>query len=254
MSSNANHAFDRFEKIVLLSSIVTKARVPKTVSELNRVGITDFSTYIDTPSPFLDRLYLGNSRIFAPWCKKNISAIRVSFAHYKAIASAYYDGLSSILVFEDDVRFLKDVSAINEAIASLPDGFTIALFDHNTGSDESAALYEHYFPAPSNRHHLHHEWKPLAFHVNAATAYALSRQGMKTLLGFYDVPPAKIHHIDFYQSPKFYPRQTSFLYSPPIAIQDISTNTPTNSTPDNLSIYHATRQKIFGNLSDYNLS
>lgn len=256
MLNNANPAWNRFGAIVLLTSTNTKKRLERTIPELHRVGITDFSTYTDTPSPFLDRLYFNYRHNFAPWCRNHITSVRVSFAHYKAVSSAYYDNADSALIIEDDIRFLKDVSAVAEAVKSLPPDFTFALFDHGmSGRDDGERKYMEYFGPPKNGEaRPAHEWKHLAFHVNYATAYAMSRQGMKLFLDFYDRPKHKTHHNDFYQSPEFYPRQTSFLSAPPIAIQDISTGTPTNTPLQNLSKYHDKRQRVFGNLADYNLS
>lgn len=253
MLNNENPAWNRFDAIVLLTSTKTKKRLDRTIPELHRVGITDFSTIIDTPSPFLDKLCTTGANLFSKWCREHISSIRVSFAHYKAVSSAYYGGANHALFLEDDVRFLKNAEDVANAAASLPEAFVFALFDHvpKNGDPNYPAFFAG-LPFDENGK-PNHQWRNLEVRSVCATAYALSKDGMKTFLDFYDRPTEKIHFNDFYQSPDYFPKEHSFLSTPPVAIQCLDTGTETNTSRNGLSRYHSTRQQIFKNLSDYNI-
>lgn len=253
INDNANPVWNRFDAIVLLTSTKTQKRLEHTIPELRRVGITDFSTIIDTPSPFLDKLYTTGTHLFSKWCREHISSIRVSFAHYRAVSSAYYGGADHALFLEDDVRFLKNTENVANAVASLPNDFVFALFDHvpKNGDPNYPAFFAN-LPKDENSKPIH-QWCTLDVRSVCATAYALSRDGMKTFLDFYDKPAEKIHFNDFYQSPDYFPKERSFLSSPPVAIQCIDTGTETNTSRKGPSRYYISRQQIFKNLSEYNI-
>ena len=93
------------------------------VRELKRVGISDFHRIWNPDSRFIDRL---RAVLPASGCVRNPGSFRCLFGHYTAMKSALDLGVSTMLMLEDDVRFIKDVQFLHSALSSVPDDFHFA--------------------------------------------------------------------------------------------------------------------------------
>lgn len=102
-------------------------------------------------------------------------------AHYRAVRTAYFLGCRSILVLEDDVRFIRDVGKLADAIDALPTNADLALFDWV----ERGKWTPEGVDALENAPFVRTPWKRFT-DLRSAACYALSRDGMEALLDLVD--------------------------------------------------------------------
>lgn len=101
-------------------------RVDSFWREIHRVGMTNVDEFWTSESPYerfihaairKNRLIAGSPR-----------ALSVTLKHLNMAKVALERGAESMLVLEDDVRFLRDVDRLAEIVGALPDGYDIAMF------------------------------------------------------------------------------------------------------------------------------
>ena len=252
MISQNHPIFNKFDSIFLITSHTTRNRIPAVTAELNRVGINSFSKYIDFPSPFFKILRQSINKWFSPYLKTSPTHWNVTLAHYLVVAQAYYLGAEHALFMEDDVRFLKDPNILYNALEQLPDAYMIALLDHSY-AEVSINQYNNFFKREFSSPWTHFPNFPL----RCATAYALSRDGMQKFIRLLD-SSRPLRHNDYFFSTQFFPKEYSYVATPPVAIQKIpdkfdKVNNPTNSNLNALKQYHIYRNRLFNNLDMYNI-
>ena len=86
-------------------------------SELERVGLSDADRQWNFPSP-LDKVLLRNLG-HIPSIERG-GYMNCTMGHYRAISTAYHMGCRSVLIMEDDIRFLVDIGEIEKALESIP--------------------------------------------------------------------------------------------------------------------------------------
>jgi hypothetical protein len=137
------------------------ARLPGLTEEFRRVGLLDsgiFRWMRTFPNPWEKRLIEARPDLWRGGPNKtSVSFLNLGFASMRAMREALADGCKRVLFLEADIRFLKDLSAIKDALDAIPDGFDVVQFDKfdlwSVTPDEYAAKVErqsvnaHYFDA-----------------------------------------------------------------------------------------------------------
>jgi len=187
-------AWDRFGHVGVVCYTGYINRFSRLEEELSRVGISDYQTYWDFPSPYKEAL---KSKITKTSFVAKNGAFSIAMNHYRAIATAYHLGKSSVLVMEDDICFLKDLKVLQEVIYDLPDDFDIAMLDHNKPSAMPVREYVGQFDKSRKISRHWHSFDCLT----SSGCYALSRRGMESILSKMEMPAkgqAKLFHNDYY--------------------------------------------------------
>lgn len=179
--------WDRFDRKVVLYFTGNKdTRVPGMERELKRVGLDDADRQWQFPSP-LDNVLLRSIRHIP--CVEKKGFFNSSMGHYRAIATAYHLGCSSVLILEDDIRFLSDLKEIDKFVDSIPQNYDVALLDlfagwmKNTTPETLKSLRE--------KRRANENWASFD-EMRSLGCYALSRKGMqKMMFAFEAVETAK---------------------------------------------------------------
>ncbi len=169
--------WDRFARKTMIYFTGNKTtRVPSMETELARVGLADADRQWQYPTP-IDRLLLRSMR-HIPSVEKG-GFFNASMGHYRAIATAYHLGCPSVLVMEDDIRFLKDASLIAEAVDALPADYDVALLDLFAGwmKNVDANTVKKW-----REERKVNEWWAEFDEMRSMGCYALSRRGMERLM------------------------------------------------------------------------
>lgn len=173
--------WDRFDRKVMLYYTGNRlTRTPQMENELDRVGLGCADRQWQFPSP-IDRVLLM-SMAHIPSCERG-GYFNCSMGHYRAIATAYHLGCESVLIMEDDISFLKDLSKIQEIVEDLPDDYDVAMLDSfaiamkNVNADTVRQLRD---GRRVSRH-----WAEFD-ELRSCACYALSRRGMARMKFCYE--------------------------------------------------------------------
>ena len=191
--------------------------------ELERVGLdalpiwqfpSPVYTFLQTCLPGLDRGMAGNMGYF-----------NSGFGHYRAWKTCRGLGARHCLVVEDDVRFPRDLDALERGLASLPADYDIAMLDKIKcahASDEDIASF---LASPASR--ICDGWirpwggcGPRSF-----AAYMLSEKGMDALIARFESsvsvrPKYKLRVVDGFVSHNWLHADVNIcLAHPNLAIQ-----------------------------------
>lgn len=212
----------RFEfKAVISYAGYSKARHDLVRAELERVGLGAAQTFWTAKTPADEVLLqqVPHNRML----EATPGMFNSLLTHYRAIKTAYQLGCESVLVMEDDVRFLKDCEAIKRAVLVLPEDYDLALFDwwHRAKAtpEEWDALRAAPFVACCC-------WKRFT-DLRSAACYAMSRRGM---IGFIDLVEGAIRKLSGYKlkiTDQFWPhmaanRLNCYCAWPNVAVQGYS--------------------------------
>jgi len=172
--------WDRFDRKVVLYFTGNKdTRVPGMEKELARVGLEDADRQWQYPTP-LDGVFLRSVR-HIPCLEQKIGLFNATMGHYRAIATAYHLGCESVLIIEDDIRFLKDKSDIEDSVAAIPEDYDMALLDsfYRTWGDKKANSSE--MSSWRDGRKANDLWSEFDM-LCSGGCYALSRRGMKRMM------------------------------------------------------------------------
>lgn len=265
MTNNANPAWNRFDRISVVSYIGSSDRMPALENEFHRIGISDFHISHDFPNPYRRFLWKSMLRqnLLSNYVKDAEKAFYITIGHYTQIAHAFHSNVKNILIFEDDVCFLKDESRVAAIVSSLPDDFDFAFLDHFP-SIYHTTLNAQYKAILAKAHAENKNWakinSPVKFRSSAA--YALSRQGMKRLLDLMDMPFAEhpkiktLHQIDWYNEynilvpPQGHHPLNIYMSVVQPAMQRIPTGAA-NSNPETIDVATKERETLVQR-SEYN--
>ena len=192
--------WDRFEKKYLTCYTQYYDRYAALQKEFYRIGMRDVEVLWDFPSPYRNIL-LDNVPMTSFCKKKNLFFIGQS--NYRAIATAYYLGAQSVLIMQDDIRFLKDTTLLQKIIEGLPADYDLAMMNHMKPSSMSMPEYASIFKQPK----INGYWVRFR-ELTSSGCYAMSRKGMERYLRAYEKPAicnsgAILYHDDFYYQQKF---------------------------------------------------
>lgn len=169
-----------FDRVYVIHYIPYEERLEHLRSELARVGLLDSPvlrwkyTY-DTP--FQQVLY-KDPDIMKPDPKQNpnfhLNAVKVALAHYSVMKECLgQEDVRRILIMENDITFLKDLSLMETVIEELPNYADVVLFDKVV---VGKPLYDKYIsegPVRDTEHYYRY-----LFSVYLASCYAVSRKAM----------------------------------------------------------------------------
>ena len=201
--SHIREAWKLFDRVYLICCHKYNNRLAYIKNELQRVGIDNYFEMMDNPDPFLE--FLQPKLPYRRRFQKN--TFRCGYNHFRAISDAYFSGLQSVLLVEDDIVFLNDLTVLRNILLALPSDFDIALFDktYAEGSRDTNSNYR---------------WG--RFDVFRSTGcYALSRKGMERFLHCVrrDLKNKSLKTIDQYWNKTDFHGLNRFAVFPNAAIQ-----------------------------------
>lgn len=215
IQNSHNSPFDRFDYIACICFTGYLERQKSIVEEFKRIGILERVNFFwDFPSPYITKL----SSIV---CKSRYhqKMFPIGYNNYRAIKTSFELGYNSILVMEDDIRFLKDVTWIGKAIRELPYDYEIAMLDKNFPTREFTEYICTHKRIEETRNI---EWKNFScFHSSGC--YSLSRRGMEKFIRAYefDGDRRRMKNNDEYFNCKVFDYKKMYAAFPNIAIQGI---------------------------------
>ncbi len=122
---------DYFDRIYCFSFLPNAARRMAMERELARVGIRDsgiFSFAYTSPDPW-ERHIAANAPLLCAESETNRGFVNLGLATARILREALGLGHRRILLLEDDVRFLKSLPSIAEALRSAPWDWNLIQFD-----------------------------------------------------------------------------------------------------------------------------
>lgn len=143
------------------------------LAELQRVGL-DAEIVWGFPSPYRDLIlaHIPHEGVLAA----RPGAWGATLCQYAAIKTAYERGQDSVLIMEDDCRFLQDVSAVARGLLSAPSDWGILMLDYFA---EVPAGGDHSEPVNG--------WLRVS-QARSTACYALRRKAMERLIDMYESP------------------------------------------------------------------
>lgn len=214
--------------------------------ECSRVGMQRVGIMWDFPSPFRDILL--KSVKMTSFCKqKNLFFIGQN--NYRAIATAYHLGARSVLVMQDDIRFLKNTDLLEAIVESLPSDYDLAMFNHMKPRRMSMEEYTSIF----KKKKINSFWVRFS-ELTSSGCYAMSRKGMFRYIKAYEssvVSGGKqtLSHDDFYYQKKFMGNDANLYVAVPAP--SIQTICGSNGAHSDLLPYFQRNEKIGIRQEDY---
>lgn len=182
--------WDAFDYVGVVCYTGYKDRAKELMKELQRVGL-DGKAHLhwDVPSPFRDRLFSAVKK--SPFCSRG-ACFYMMVAHYNIIKVAYELGSKSVLVIEDDIRFLKDCTKIDELLSAIPFDFDHLMLDRNKLSNQERSD----FSKIGERKMGWYQFSELG----STGCYAMSRRGMKRYIELVeeDIVNGMVRNPDYY--------------------------------------------------------
>lgn len=166
--------WERFDRKVVLCYTGYIDRYNTVRDELARVGLKDVEFIFDFPSPLKAIL---QSHIPTNQFTSQIGPFSCCMAHYSIAKQTYELGYDNVLVMEDDIRFLNNISLINEIVRALPDNYDYAQFERAKPFRMPIETYIALKDAPVTNKY----WRPFS-DLRGGGCYAMSRKGMKHII------------------------------------------------------------------------
>lgn len=118
-----------FSRVYCITHLPYAYRLPRLVAELKRVGLLDsgiFEIRYTTPGAYDKTILDGYTK--HKICQ-NTKYLNQALEREKIIKEARLLGYERILILEDDVAFLKDLSLLDSIFSAIPDGYEFVQFD-----------------------------------------------------------------------------------------------------------------------------
>ena len=177
----------RFDYVGVVCFSRYQMRLALLKEELKRVGLLSRAAFhIDFPNPFEEKLI----SVLPFTNKRTQKAFHCGYNNYCIIKRAFEMGCKSVLVIEDDVRFLKDVELLGRCIQSLPEDFDLAMFDKNWPAKEFAECRESIISKKVNPYWISFD------RFFSSGCYAMSRKGMERFIEAYQNGAFKDRRLD----------------------------------------------------------
>lgn len=179
--------------------------------ELLRVGL-EAEVLWSFPNPF--------ERALAKSLKMGFDSaayLNMDMSHYRAIKTARELGAKSLLIMEDDCRFLKDVSRLEEGLSALPQDYDVAMLD---SFNYWCYREEEHRKLLSGR--VNDWWCRCAVKRCSTACYALSGKGIERFVELYEaaaVGKEKLLVCDQYFEERWLKGLNFYCAFPNLAIQ-----------------------------------
>ena len=122
-----------FDRAYSFHFVNDAARLPGITEEFRRVGLLEsgmFRWVTTYPNPWEKRLIEAMPKVWPQGASKTaVGFLNLGMASMRALREARHDGCRRVLFMEDNIRFLRDLGAIADALNAIPDGFDIVQFD-----------------------------------------------------------------------------------------------------------------------------
>lgn len=169
-----------------------KDRAAPVMEDIRRIGIAPEQIW-QFPTPF-DK-YFSDSVPHIGHFDRHPGWANNWFGHYRAMKTAYELGAASVLIMEDDCRFMLDRAKVDEIAADLPVDFDLALFDHFYPShwgENGKSTYAEWCSRRVTKY-----WHPFNGGLFSAACYMLSRRAMARLIWLHEsvIDPATPHRM-----------------------------------------------------------
>lgn len=179
-----SNPWDRFDCKVVLGFTGLQERIPLLKAELERIGMPGAVVDWNVPNPYETFNFPFKNYKCSKWLLDHKAHMSTTLGHYRIVREALDLGQEHILVMEDDVRFLNDIDLLNDIVASLPDDYDLALFDHFCPGKVSGS--KEYYEALGRSVKSGH-WGVMP-DCRSAGCYALSRRGMDHFIRILQSP------------------------------------------------------------------
>ena len=171
-----------FEECYLINLVERKDRYKYMVNQFKELGCDDeiqIFHVVKHPDWYLNRFLKGmnNTLPWQGWIDVP-SAISCQREHYTLIKSAYLREVESIMIIEDDCGFLKDRRELEKYFNNLPSDWDILRINCLRGPKT-----QQYIEDFKDKYSY---WYPQITMLWGTGAYALSRNGMKYILDWYE--------------------------------------------------------------------
>ena len=169
------------DKAYLLCFTGYKDRAASVLADIHRIGVSPEQIW-QFPTPFDKHFsdsvpHIGHFDSHPGWANN-------WFGHYRAMKTAYELGASSVLIMEDDCRFLQDKAKVDEIASDMPADFDLALFDHfypSNWGEKGKVAYSEWCSRRVNKY-----WHPFDSGLFSAACYMLSRRAMARLIWLHE--------------------------------------------------------------------
>lgn len=175
--------WDRFDHKAVLMYTGHPARTDSIRAECDRVGLVPYESW-DAPSAFNAAFSRSIPAIGCMTSGRRPGFFPVTLHHYRIIRTAYELGCRSVLVLENDIRFMRDASAVKAAVESLPADYDVALFDWEPANGTVDDARSRVMGAPR----VSGPWVRFSSDLRSFACYAMSRKGMAAWLRFVEEP------------------------------------------------------------------
>lgn len=190
ISTRSMGMWDVFDYVGVLCYTGYKDRAELMKQELARIGLLEKAhLHWDFPSKF--REVLDRSVGKTKFCRKP-GCFNMTVSHYAIVKTAFELGCRSVLVMEDDMRFLKDVSRIERALSLVPYDYDHLMLDTNKLTSTPLSEF-------INLRHADKQWIEFS-DAGSTGCYAFSRRGMERYLSLIeqDILRNNVHNPDHY--------------------------------------------------------
>jgi hypothetical protein len=122
-----------FDRAYCFHFVEDRARLPGITGEFSRIGLLDsgiFRWCNTFPNPWEKRLIEAYPKIWRAGPNRTaLGFLNLGMASMRCLREALADGCRRVLFLEDDIRFLRSLVSIEDALSAMPDNFDIVQFD-----------------------------------------------------------------------------------------------------------------------------
>lgn len=176
-----------FDRAYCFHFVKDAARLPGLTEEFRRVGLLDggvFRWVTTYPNPWEKRLIEACPKTWPRGANKTaVGFLNLGMASMRTLREALADGCERVLFLEDDIRFLRDLDAVDEAIADIPDGFDIVQFDKFCPANMTREQYAEKVAARSVNAHYFDAAGTL---YTSGGCFMATRRGMENILRAFE--------------------------------------------------------------------
>lgn len=158
-------------------------RANRIYDEFARVGLSGVERFWFSPNVY-DAM-LKRAVPLGSYMQKAPAAFAISMHHYCVAKTLLERGAGSVLIFEDDARFLKDAAYVQEAVRTLPDDYDVAWLDMFP-SQQARKWPDFVSSIDAAKVDGAPAWRHARGGFRSAGAYALSRRGLETYVSLLE--------------------------------------------------------------------
>ena len=172
--------WSRFDKVFTLGFTGLPLRANLMDGEFGRVGLRAERIW-QFPTPY-DHVIQAHVRCRAGM--QSIPYFNSGMGHYRAVKTALELGARSVLVVEDDIRFLADVEELGRVVTAMPADWGVCLFDVLKADKDDISVVQASVAADRVNEFWNRSWgNPRSF-----GCYAMTRPAMEWFVSRVEAP------------------------------------------------------------------